>query len=107
MMLILSGPDDPIVIAAKTLGVILSAPFALLIGRGFYFLGRVSKQFGDLVTSVDKIEKKLEEYAGESQSHVWSFAIIEEDINALQRKAGVEIREYPNRRVGPPDRRHA
>lgn len=99
--------ENPIVIAATIIGYVLALPLAALLIRGIFFFGRTSKRFDDLVGSVEQIQRWVTEKDAESQANGWSFAVIEEDINELQDRAGIQPRPYPDRRRGPPDRRSA
>jgi hypothetical protein len=99
--------QNPLVIAATIIGYVIALPLAALFIRGIFFVGRTSKRFDDLVVSVSSIEARLNLQDRESTANAWSFAVVEEDIQELQQKAGLPVREYPDRRLIAVGRRSA
>lgn len=97
--------DNPLVIVAQVIGYIIALPVAALVIRAIFFVGQTWKLFADLVKEVKQIRRELDARNVEAQGIAWSFAVVEEDINELQKHAGLEQRDYPDRRVGPADRR--
>lgn len=103
----MNAPDaNPLVIAAYVAGAVFSGPLLVLVVKAVFFIASTSSKIDSVVADVAVLKKNSEEQAGESQAAEMSFMIIENDINVLQEKAGLPLRPFPDRRSGPPDRRH-
>jgi hypothetical protein len=103
--------SNPIIIASYVVGFILAIPVLLVLIRAIAFIVTATNKLDSVVTDVGQLKadvSSLRHSAGnDSQSVEFSLYVIETDINALQDKAGLPKREYPDRRVGPSDRRVA
>lgn len=102
----MSDAANPLTIAAYVAGALLSAPALVLIVKLVFFFASISGKLDTLVGDVAILKKNSEDQTGEAQATEMSFMIIENDINVLQGKAGLPLRPFPDRRSGPPDRRH-
>lgn len=101
-----SAGSNPLTIAAYVAGALLSAPALVLIVKMVFFIATTSGKIDTLVVDVATLKRISEDQAGEAQATEMSLLIIENDINVLQEKAGLPLRPFPDRRTGPPDRRH-
>lgn len=98
---------DPLVAAAYVVGALLSLPALFLIWKvAVFFVKAITKL--DKIDVIDKTVREIQHARrNETYSVEMSLTVIESDINRLQEKAGLPVREFPDRRVGPADRRAA
>ncbi|MDB4893155.1 MAG: hypothetical protein JWL61_5010 [Gemmatimonadetes bacterium] len=103
--------QNPLTIAAYVAGFMLSVPMLVVLVKAVFFIAGATNKLDAVVVSVDKLSKDMthlrESVGSDSQSVELSLFVIETDVNALQERAGVPIRAYPDRRIGPSDRRTA
>lgn len=103
--------SNPLVIAAYVVGILLSLPFLYALVKLIFFLSGATIKLDTVVTDVAQMKKdvgSLRHSVGDGAQEVeLSLFVIENDVNALQQNAGLPVREYPDRRTGPLDRRTA
>jgi hypothetical protein len=100
------APDNPLLAAATAFGAIVALPVVGVMLRVGFIVGSKSSAFDVMATDVATIKDTLATSQQERIDTVWSFAVLEEDVNTIQTHLKLPIREYPDRRVGPADRRH-
>lgn len=109
MMSPVTQTDNPMLMAAQVAGVVLG----LLLGApSLYVFWRIAVFFAKAIAKLEAIDeiaadvRKINEARqSEERDSALSFAQIEIDVAELQRKAGISVTRYPDRRVGPADRR--
>lgn len=101
--------QNPLIIASYVVGFILAIPVLLVLIRAIAFIVTATNKLDTVVNDVGQLKadvRSLRHSAdNDSQSVEFSLYVIETDINALQEKAGLPRRDYPDRRTGPTDRR--
>lgn len=101
--------QNPLIIAAYVVGIMLSLPVIFALIKLIAFMVTATNKLDSLVTDVAQVKKDVGSMRrsadSEAQATEISFFVLETDVNALQEKAGLARREYPDRRVGPLDRR--
>jgi hypothetical protein len=112
-----SLPSNPLDIFWAVLGTVVSIPVMTFAAKGVIFITRATDKLDMVVDKQTSMEAKQAEFSDEFrefcdvhrdelQATAMSFSILEGDVNALQEKAGVTQRRFPDRRTGPADRRH-
>lgn len=97
--------QDPAVAAAYVLAILLSAPVLFVLWKAALFFAKAIVKL-DKIDVIDRTVREIQHARrGETFSVEMSLTIIEQDINVLQEKAGLPVREFPDRRKGPTDRR--
>lgn len=103
--------QNPLIIAAYVVGILLSLPVLVVLFKAVFFIAGATNKLDTVVTDVAQMKKdvgSLRHSVGDSAQEVeLSLFVIETDVNALQEKAGLAQRAYPDRRTGPLDRRTA
>jgi hypothetical protein len=110
--------DNPFVAVAYVVGIVLGLPTLNLVIKATTFVVRstgkldaVAEKLGELAKSQSSLANDFRDFRqdqlADAQSVELSLAIIENDVNALQRKSDLPVRTYPDRRTGPGDRRQA
>ena len=97
--------DNPLVVAAYVAGLLLSVPVVVVLWKVALFLGRATAQLEQIDEIAADVKQLKEARQTEAFDFKLSLTVIESDINLLQEKAGLPVRPFPDRRVGPPDRR--
>jgi hypothetical protein len=98
---------NPYLVAAYVAGFFVLIPAIGLLWKGALFFAKAITKLDKIDGMADDLNTMKEEKSKESNSLEISLSIIEGDLNALQEKTGLEKRHYPDRRVGPADRRTA
>lgn len=97
--------QDPIMAAAYALGFMLSLPALWVLWKLAVFFAKAILKL-DKIDEIERTVKNIQHRrANETFSVEMSLSVIEQDINRLQEKTGLSVREFPDRRVGPSDRR--
>lgn len=90
--------QNPLVVLAWILAVFVGLPGTIAAIKAIFFLASASK---DLKTVVAYVQQRR----GSDSVLDITLTLVENDINVLQKNANVTVREWPDRRVGPADRR--
>lgn len=97
--------QDPLIAAAYAVGFMLSLPVLFVLWKLAVFFAKAILKL-DKIDEIDRAVKSIQhQRRNETFSVEMSLTVIEQDINRLQEKAGLPVREFPDRRVGPADRR--
>lgn len=98
-------PQNPFVVFLWLLGIPGGLAFFIAMVKLIFFVAKAS---GKLDT-IDELAKDFKSFRHDTrdgeQAIELSLTIIENDVNALQVKAGLPVRPFPDRRTGPFDRR--
>jgi hypothetical protein len=101
------APQNPITILIWLFGVPGGFAFLTLLVKGVFFVAKASTK----LDTIDELAKEFKTFRHDTRDDANEFnlslTVIEMDVNTLQAKAGVAVRPYPGRRVGPADRRAA
>lgn len=104
-------PPNPLTVAAYVAGFLLSVPVLVVVFKVIFFLAGATNKLDSVVADVGSIKadlKSLRHTTNDGAQQVeLSLFVIETDVNALQEKVGVQVRDYPDRRTGPAERRTA
>lgn len=103
--------QNPLVIAAYVVGVLLSMPMLAMVVKAIVFITRATSKLDTVAQGQDELAKEFREYRHDKrqldQLVDVTLTLLEADMNTLQERADITVRRYPDRRVGPPDRRTA
>lgn len=91
-------PTNPLVILAWIVGTPSALAVVTLAVKGIFFVANAQK---DLKTVV----KYVHERRSADQSTEITLTLLENDVTALQENANLPTHPWPDRRVGPVDRR--
>jgi hypothetical protein len=99
--------QNPLTLLLWLFGVPGGIAFLTLLVKGIWFVAKASTK----LDAIDELAREFKEYRhstnDNAQAVELSLTIIESDVNALQAKTGIALRAFPDRRVGPADRRAA
>lgn len=103
--------QNPLVIAAYVVGVLLSLPALAALVKLIVFVTRATSKLDDVAENQRDLKRQFSDYRHEkntqAQAIELSLTLIESDVNALQEHNELAVRRYPDRRTGPVDRRHS
>lgn len=99
--------QNPLLIVAYVVGLLLSLPVLYAVWKVAVFFAKAIAKLDQIDTILQTLEVLLREKASESFGVEMSLTVIESDINALQEHNNLPVRQYPDRRTGPSDRRRA
>lgn len=100
-------PDtqNPLIIAAYVVGLLISLPAVALLVKGIFFVAKASAKIEQIDAIAEDVRQIRHDRRDDTFSVQLSLTVIEDDINRLQEKTGLPVRQFPDRRVGPADRR--
>lgn len=102
-------PTDPNLLAlfARTLGLIVSLPFVWTLWRVAMFFANAIALLKTIPTIAEDVREVRHAQNDEAFSVSLSLTVIESDLNVLQEKVGIPVRQFPDRRTASLDRRRA
>lgn len=99
--------QNPLVVLLWFLGIPGGLAFLIATVKLIFFVAKASTK----LDAIDALALEFKDYRHDTrdttQAVELSLTIIESDVNALQVKAGLPVRPFPDRRSGPSDRRSA
>lgn len=100
---------NPLTVAGYVAGILLCVPVVVAMVKAVFFFASATTKLDNVVAGLDELKTEVREFRHEKNDQIqgveMSLTIIESDINTLQGKAGLTVRPFPDRRVGPSDRR--
>lgn len=102
--------DNPLIVLAYILAVLVGVPGIVALVKAVFFIAAATTKLDAVVDGLGALLKETREYqsgtTGALQGFEMSLYIVEVDVNALQERAEMPVRQYPDRRAGMTDRRH-
>jgi hypothetical protein len=99
-------PPNPFIILLYVIAAPTGVTLCVLGVKAIFFFAKASAQLDKIPEIADDVKTLRHGVVNDTHAVDLSLTIIQKDVNAIQEHVKLPITIYPERRLGPTDRRH-